>query len=53
VDFSHRLRAGSDLNGTEGEARQWLLSAEGESLRDAAAALRIGIGWGEHLKQVK
>jgi hypothetical protein len=53
VDFSHRLRAGSDLKEIEGEAREWLLSAEGEALRDAAAALRVGLGWREYLKHVK
>jgi len=53
VDFSHRLRAGPDPKGTEGEARQWLLSEEGEALRDAVATLRIGIGWGEYLKNVR
>jgi hypothetical protein len=53
VDFSHRLRAGSDLKGTEEEARQWLLSTEGEALRNAAAALRLGLGWGEYLRKVR
>ena len=53
IDFSHRLGVGTDLDKAEVEARQWLLSTEGESLRDAAAALRIGAGWPEHLKHVK
>jgi len=53
IDFSHRLGAGTDLHKTEVEARQWLLSVEGKELRDAATALRIGVGWQEYLKQVK
>jgi hypothetical protein len=53
IDFSHRLGVGIDLHKTEVEARQWLLSAEGEDLRDAVAALRVGVGWHEYLKQVK
>jgi len=53
IDFSHRLGVGIDLRKAEVEARQWLLSAEGENLRDAAAALRVGTGWHEYLKQVK
>jgi hypothetical protein len=53
IDFSHRLGAGIDLHKAELEARQWLLSAEGEALRDAVAALRVGVGWREYLKQVK
>jgi hypothetical protein len=53
IDFSHRLTVGTDLQKTEVEARQWLLSAEGENLRDAAEALRVGPGWQEYLKQVK
>jgi hypothetical protein len=53
ISFGHRLGAAVDLDKTETEARQWLLSAEGEALRDAVAALRVGVGWGEYLKQVK
>lgn len=53
IDFSHRLGVGIDLHKTEVEARQWLLSAEGKDLRDAVAALRVGVGWHEYLKQVK
>lgn len=53
IDFSHRLGGGTDLDKTEAKARQWLLSAEGEELRDAASALRVGVGWKEYLKQVK
>jgi hypothetical protein len=53
IDFSHRLGVGIDLHKTEVEARQWLLSAEGENLRDAVTALRVGVGWHEYLKQVK
>jgi len=53
IDFSHRLGVGTDFDKAEVEARQWLLSTEGESLRDAAAALRIGAGWPEHLERVK
>jgi hypothetical protein len=53
IDFSHRLSVGTDLHKTEVEARQWLLSAEGENLRDAAEALRVGPGWQKYLKQVK
>ena len=53
IDFSHRLGVGIDLHKTEVEARQWLLSAEGEDLRDAVGALRVGVGWHEYLKQVK
>jgi hypothetical protein len=53
IDFSHRLGAGTDLHKTEVEARQWLVSVEGKELRDAATALRIGVGWQEYLKQVK
>lgn len=53
IDFSHRLGAGIDLNKTELEARRWLLSGEGEALRDAVAVVRAGDGWREHLKQVK
>lgn len=53
IDFSHRLREGIDLHKAEVEAQQWLLSAEGEELRDGAAALRVGVGWHAYLKQVK
>ena len=53
IDVSHRLGVGIDLHKTESEARQWLLSWEGEALRDAVAALRVGVGWREYLKQVK
>jgi len=53
IDFGHRLGEGVDLSKTEVEARQWLMSAEGKDLRDAVAALRVGVGWPEYLKQVK
>ena len=53
IDFSHRLGAGTDPRKTEVEARQWLLSKEGQELRDAATALRVGAGWQAYLKQVK
>jgi hypothetical protein len=53
ISFGHRLGAGSDLDKMDAEARQWLLSPEGEAFRDAAAGLRAGDGWREYLKQVK
>jgi len=53
IAFGHRLGVGIDLQKAEVEARQWLLSAEGKDLSDAAAALRVVVGWHEHLKQVK
>jgi hypothetical protein len=53
IDFGHRLGVGVDLHKSEAEGRQWLLGGEGEDLRDAVAALRVGIGWHEYLKQVK
>ena len=53
IDFGHRLGVGIDPDKAELEARQWLLSAEGEDMRDAVARLRVGVGWHEYLKQVK
>jgi hypothetical protein len=53
ISFGQRLGTGVDLDKTEAEARQWLLSAEGEALRDATAGLRVGPGWREYLMQVK
>jgi hypothetical protein len=53
IDFSHRLGVGIDLHKAELEARQWLLSAEGQNMLDVSASLRIGVGWQEYLKQVK
>jgi hypothetical protein len=53
ISFGHRLGAGVDLGKMEAEARLWLLSAEGEALRNAVAGLRVGAGWREYLKQVK
>jgi hypothetical protein len=53
ISFGHRLGAGADPDKMDAEARQWLLSPEGESFRDTVASLRAGDGWREYLKQVK
>jgi hypothetical protein len=53
IALGHRLGSGADTERTETEARQWLLSAEGEALREMTARVRVGDGWREYLKQVK
>ena len=53
ISFGHRLAAGDDLEESEAEARRWLLTSDGEALREATAALRVDKGWSEYLTQVK
>ena len=53
ISFGHRLGAGTELDKMEAEAGQWLLSPEGEALREAIGGLHVGDGWSKYLKLVK